>query len=211
MKTLKASKIIQQFRFLFDDNHSFCSPGKQFRVTVTWRDDIHYISVSGDLSQCQLGSRWRTGLLTDFIRDLFVAIQMTEFLHNNHDCHSSRDMIHPTVGIIVYSKIVQSHHAWRPSCVCLDCTRHIRSWMKPLCWVFIRLCWEPRDAWLVVLSITCRGRGHQPAARVVNLNTEMRWWAEWAHTPHMLHHLYLDRLANSSRLSRPHIIMPPSL
>ena len=54
-------------------------------------------------------------LLTDFIRDLFVAIQMTEFLHNNDDCHSSRDMIHPTVGIIVYSKIVQSHLAWRPT------------------------------------------------------------------------------------------------
>ena len=37
----------------------------------------------------------------------------------------------------------------------------------------------------MVLSITCRGRGHQPAARVVNLNTEMRWWAEWA--PHSSH------------------------
>ena len=104
-------------------------------------------------------------LLTDFIRDLFVAIQMTEFLHNNDDCHSSRDMIHPTVGIIVYSKIVQSHLAWRPTNVCLACTRHIRSWIKPLCWVFICLCWEMPGLWFWVSPAAGAG--------VINLRPEL--------------------------------------
>ena len=149
-----------------------------------WYDVMTFItdiSVSGDLSQCQLGSRWRS-----WLSDLFVAsIQMTEFLHNNDDCHSSRDMRHPTVGIIVYSKIVWSHLAWRP--VCLDCIPSTLGELNEttLSGVYLFMLPESREMrglYIVVLSIWVSPAGlcwgHQPAARVVNLNTEMRWWAD---------------------------------
>ena len=157
-----------------------------------WYDVMTFItdiSVSGDLSQCQLGSRWRS-----WLSDLFVAsIQMTEFLHNNDDCHSSRDMRHPTVGIIVYSKIVWSHLAWRP-CMFGLYTQHIRGveWNHFVGCLSVYAAWEPRDAWLVHCGsefwVSPAGLcwGHQPAARLVNLNTEMRWWADGRVGPTLL-------------------------
>ena len=175
-----------------------------------WYDVMTFItdiSVSGDLSQCQLGSRWRS-----WLSDLFVAsIQMTEFLHNNDDCHSSRDMRHPTVGIIVYSKIVWSHLAWQP-CMFGLYTQHIRGveWNHFVGCISVYAAWEPRDAWLVhcgseYLSITCRAMlGSStcgPGCESQHGDEMVGRWQSGPHTPPccIKRQPYLDHLAKSCR------------